>query len=126
MDWILVKGVKNDFQYRKNKITIPLKKSSSLQKHGITLFYHGTPQDGLYLGTNKFDDWVVFADNWPNRAHYWFPCVDHPSDKATVAFKITCPDSFETVANGVLVKEISNLDGTKTVLWSESKPIPTY
>jgi aminopeptidase N len=126
LDSILVKGVKNDFQYRQDKITIPLISPSSSGEYEISLFYHGAPRDGLYLGRNKFDDWVVFADNWPNRAHYWFPSVDHPSDKATVAFKITYPDSLETVANGVLIKETSNSDGTKTAFWSESKPIPTY
>jgi hypothetical protein len=37
----------------------------------------GRPSDGL-LRKNKFSDFAVFADNWPNRARFWFPSIDHP------------------------------------------------
>ena len=66
--------------------------------------YHGEPKDGLYLRPNKFGDRGAFADNWPNRAHQWFPSVDHPSDKASVELVITAPENLDVIANGVRVE----------------------
>ena len=47
--------------------------------------YHGEANDGLIIGRNSYGDHTVFADNWPDRAHHWFPTPDIPGDKATVA-----------------------------------------
>jgi aminopeptidase N len=92
----------------------------------IAVSYSGRPKDGLYIKKNKFGDRTVFADNWPNRAHYWFPAIDHPYDKATVEFLITAPDRYDVVANGILLETTSQQNGTKLWHWSESVPIPTY
>ncbi|HSR41174.1 MAG TPA: hypothetical protein VLL48_03360, partial [Longimicrobiales bacterium] len=67
----------------------------------VEVEYRGVPDDGLILGTTIHGRPSAFADNWPNRARYWFPSVDHPSDKATVAFTVHAPSSWEVVANGV-------------------------
>src|SRR6185369_11031304 len=55
----------------------------------VRVRYHGSPKDGLFIKPNKFGDRAAFADNWPNRAHHWFPAIDHPYDKATVEFLVT-------------------------------------
>jgi aminopeptidase N len=87
--------------------------------------YEGVPQDGLIISNNKFGDRVFFGDNWPDRAHHWLPCVDHPSDKATLEYIITAPQQYQVVASGVQIEE-SNLPGNKKLThWSESTPIPT-
>ena len=88
--------------------------------------YHGRPGAGLSLATTKFGDPSAFADNWPDLAHTWFPCVDHPSDKATVEFLITTQSRFDVVSNGLL-EEVTTLPGErKRWHWRESAPIPTY
>lgn len=92
----------------------------------VSVRYHGHPTDGLYFKRNKFGDRTVFADNWPNRAHHWFPSVDHPYDKATVGFRVTAPARFEVVANGALVERTSRQDGTELTHWRESVPVPVY
>jgi aminopeptidase N len=92
----------------------------------VTIHYQGEPGDGLYLRENKFKRRTIFADNWPDRARYWFPGIDHPSDKATVEFHITVPERYTVVANGRLRQEHHNLNGTKTWHWHEEVPIPTY
>ncbi|MDZ7311232.1 MAG: M1 family metallopeptidase [candidate division KSB1 bacterium] len=92
----------------------------------LAIQYHGEPADGLYLRENKFRRRTIFADNWPDRARYWFPGIDHPYDKATVEFHITVPERHTVVATGRLEQERHNLDGTKTWSWRESVPIPTY
>ena len=73
--------------------------------HSYTIRYEGIPADGLIISNNKFGKRGFFGDNWPNRAHNWLPCVDHPSDKATLDFRITAPDHYKVVANGALQEE---------------------
>jgi aminopeptidase N len=92
----------------------------------VTVRYHGTPADGLYFKRNKFGDRTVFADNWPNRAHQWFPSVDHPYDKAKVEFFVNAPARFDVVANGRLVEKTSAQDGTRLTHWREDVPVPVY
>ena len=36
--------------------------------------------------------------NQPYSSHSWFPCKDHPADKATVATTVVAPDSLTVVA----------------------------
>ena len=76
-----------------------------LQQGEIQLFIQlsGKPADGLVIGRNKFGDPTVFADNWPNRARYWYACNDHPSDKATYDFIVEAPSDLMVVANGSLL-----------------------
>src|SRR5215216_1468388 len=92
----------------------------------IRVKYHGKPTDGLFIKKNKFGDRSIFADNWPNRAHYWFPAVDHPYDKATVEFFVTAPDRYDVISNGALLASTSLQNGAKLTHWSEQVPIPTY
>ncbi|MDQ7062885.1 MAG: M1 family metallopeptidase [candidate division KSB1 bacterium] len=92
----------------------------------VAVAYYGEPADGLIIRKNKYHRRTVFADNWPNRAHYWFPCVDHPSDKATVTFRITAPRRFQVVANGRFVRRIDHLNGWATTIYEEGVAIPTY
>jgi len=69
-----------------------------------TIEYSGIPKDGLIIGENKYGARTFFGDNWPNRAHNWFACVDHPSDKASINYTITAPEKYTCVANGELKK----------------------
>ncbi len=92
----------------------------------LKMSYVGKPRDGLIIRKNKYGRRTFFADNWPNRAHFWFPCFDHPSDKATVRFQITAPYKYSIVANGRLQSRRNNLDGMQTVVYDEAVPIPTY
>jgi aminopeptidase N len=92
----------------------------------LAVKYHGAPSDGLYFKRNKFGDRTVFADNWPNRAHHWFPSLDHPYDKAKVEFFVTAPARYDVVANGRLVETTSRQDGTRLTHWREDVPVAVY
>ena len=92
----------------------------------VAVRYHGRPADGLFFKRNKFGDRTVFADNWPDRAHHWFPSIDHPYDKATVEFFVVAPARFDVVANGALVERTSRQDGTELTHWREAVPVPVY
>jgi aminopeptidase N len=94
----------------------------------------GVPDDGLILGQNVHGASAAFSDNWPNRASFWFPANDHPSDKATVSFTVHAPAGRRVVANGVQVGEptpadssrVAGLDSLMTWTWVNRVPIPTY
>jgi aminopeptidase N len=93
---------------------------------GVTIVYHGIPQDGLFIKQNVHGERAAFADNWPNRAHHWFPSSDHPRDKATVTFAVEVPSRWRAIANGDLVS-VDTLPGGRTRWrWREQRRIPVY
>jgi len=92
----------------------------------VAIYYRGTPTDGLIFRPSLRGQPAVFADNWPNRARRWFPGIDHPSDKATVEFRVRTPRAWQVVANGLLVSEEIEEDGRKLTVWATDVPIPVY
>ncbi len=124
IDEVTVDGEPASHERNGNRLTIAIGERPGVFRARIR--YHGTPADGLFLKTNKYGDPSVFADNWPNRAHHWFPSVDHPSDKASVEFVITAPDRFDVIANGTRMETTSLQNGTKRTHWSEATPIPVH
>jgi aminopeptidase N len=90
----------------------------------VSVFYNGVPSDGLIISENRFMDRVFFSDHWPDRAHDYLPCIDHPYDKASVDFIITAPAAYKVVANGVLVSEEQAGTYMRTTRWSEKVPLP--
>lgn len=94
---------------------------------GIWIEYNGVPRDGLIISKNMHGDRTFFADNWPNRAHQWIPCVDDPADKASVEFIVAAPKQYRVVANGVPINNLNNVssDGLTYSHWLEKVPLPT-
>lgn len=91
--------------------------------HTYKIAYKGIPADGLIISNNEFGSRGFFGDNWPNRAHNWLPCVDDPSDKATLDFYILAPNHYTVVANGALQKGQKLPFHMKMTHWKESEPI---
>jgi aminopeptidase N len=90
----------------------------------ISVSYSGIPADGLIISKNKFGDRTFFADHWPDRASYYIPVIDHPSDKATVDFIIKAPLGYQVVASGYLVEESCMGNGYTLTHWKEDVPLP--
>ena len=115
------------FQQSDEKLKIILSSASdkdSVRNFSIT--YSGIPKDGLIISKNKYGDRTFFGDNWPDRAHFWLPVIDHPFDKATCDFYVTAPAFYQVVANGKLIDKI-NLDKNLTLThWKEEHPIAAY
>ena len=88
--------------------------------------YHGLVNDGLIIGRNSYGDRTVFADNWPDRAHRWFPTPDVPADKATVAFHVQAPLGDQVIANGVLETIDTLAYGNATWNYRLDVPVPVY
>ena len=123
---ILLGDEKLSFDHTGDRLTIHLEEAMAKGATGsFVISYYGIPADGLIISKSKYGDRTFFGDNWPNRAHYWLPTVDHPSDKATVEFIVTAPDHYQVIANGEQIEETNLTDDTKLTHWKMKVPLPT-
>jgi aminopeptidase N len=114
------------FNHTSDRLTIQLPAAARPgDKKTLVILYSGVPADGLIITNNKYKHRGFFADNWPNRARNWIPCVDHPADKAAVDFKIKAPAHYQVVANGIQVEETSIDSNTKLTHYKETVPLAT-
>jgi aminopeptidase N len=95
----------------------------------VEVDYGGSPQ-ALEDPSGLLDGWLTTPDgalvsNPPQGAPTWFPCSDHPTDKATYTFRLTVPEGTTAVANGELVSRKTHA-GQSTFVWSEREPLATY
>lgn len=95
------------------------------------VYYHGSPPHtglGSYTDSARTDGtrWI-FTLSEPYGARDWWPCIDHPSDKAdSIDIWITCNQNYLAVTNGRLIQTLQNGDGTKTYKWKHRYPIASY
>lgn len=99
-----INGIRQDgksvgYEYKNDTISIRLNEQNKLSTFEFE--YSGIPDNGLIIGENRFGNRTFFADNWPNRARYWFACDDHLSEKAKVSFNIEAPAHYQCVATGI-------------------------
>jgi len=105
----------------------------------LEVAYHGRPprhgpyNSGLMFRTYPPDPDVpgdtlpiVANVSEPWSAHSWWPCKDHPSDKATARLAVEVPAELYAVSNGVLVEESTPQPGRRRFVWEENHPIATY
>ncbi len=91
-----------DFVQRGGKVLVPVPDEAGVgQTFFVNVDYEGHVDDGLILRRNVHGHWTAFGDDWPNRARFWLPVIDHPSDKATVSWAVSAPAAWRVVANGV-------------------------
>jgi hypothetical protein len=91
----------------------------------VRIDYFGIPAEGLIITNNKFGKRSFFADNWPDRAHYWIPVIDHPSDKAKVSFDIIAPEHYEVIASGKHMDTLKESVGNLRHTFSTNFEFPT-
>ncbi len=114
------------FTHKNNQLVIELGKI--VEPNELLTFeisYSGIPADGLVISENQYGQRTFFGDNWPDRAKHWLPTVDHPSDKATLEFKVYAPEYYEVVSNGLLVakKQLANV--MEFTHWKENVALST-
>lgn len=127
IDSVSVLGQPAHFERRPEMLNVTLARAAQAgDKLSIVVNYHGRPADGLVFATDRDGKPSATGDNWPNRAHQWIPCFDHPSAKATISFTVTAPSRDLVVANGKLLTMTRN--GAAPTVWrfEETKPIPPY
>jgi aminopeptidase N len=128
VDRLLVQDKETPFLRRDERLEFDFDRTySSGETVLVEVQYHGRPGNyGMQIGKNAYGRRVIFTDSWPDRAHSWFPSIDHPSDKATVTVAVTAPEKYDVVSNGRMVCTVSLLDGRKLTKWIVDKNIPTY
>jgi aminopeptidase N len=130
VDRVLVNGRVREVRRDSARLHIPLRASDGIRLR-IGIRYHGEPSDGLIVRADTARGWSAFGDNWPDRARYWIPSIDHPSDKATITWSVTAPSRLTVVANGQrlsrrLAAARAGEERMATTRYQLTQPIPTY
>ncbi len=140
IDEILVNGQTVTSSRQEEKLLIDLPQAViSGTLFNLEIAYHGVPAEevsrfvpfvshlGLFWQGNR-----VFALSEPDGAHYWFPCNDHPRDKATYRVTLTVPEGLLGISNGRLVESetgIADAMGAGKAgdryVWDSRDPMPT-
>jgi aminopeptidase N len=94
----------------------------------VTVRYNGSPSPRSSawgdVGWEELSDGVLVAGQ-PSGAPTWFPCNDHPSDKATFRIAITLASSYRAIANGRLVSATPHSSRTQWI-YESVEPMATY
>ena len=122
---VRVRGVPVEIQRLDSAVVVPMADPVG-DTVRVTVEWTATPKDGLVIRSDA-NGWTAFGDNWPNRARLWLPVVDHPSDKATVAWTVRVPTEYRVIANGVSERvDTAGQPAMATWRYAQAQPIPTY
>ena len=94
----------------------------------LEIRYDGNPQPrkGLWgeVGWEELTDGVLVAGQ-PNGAPSWFPCNDHPRNKASYRISVTTDAGYRAVCNGLLVGHTVK-SSRETWVYEQNQPMATY
>jgi aminopeptidase N len=111
------------------KITLPAAQSVGTLV-AVDIRYRGIPVandfGNFVFGTRTNGDRFAWSLSEPYGAREWWPCKDHPSDKAdSVRVTVTVPSAYRVGSQGLLVGE--NVNGANTTYdWLSHYPIASY
>jgi aminopeptidase N len=125
VDRVLVNGARARHVHREGKLLVlppaPILPGSPFV---VTVRYAGPPQPIRShwgdIGWEELTD-GAFVASQPTGAPSWFPCNDHPADKATYRITVTAPTRYTVVANGALA---ARRTGGGTTSWAYEQPTP--
>lgn len=94
----------------------------------IEVAYAGKPQPAIGtwgdIGWEELEDGVLVAGQ-PVGASTWFPCNDHPSDKARYRISVLVDSEYTVVSNGSLVEKVRKSRRTQWT-YESTTPLATY
>ncbi len=129
---LLVDGQAAPFSRAGRELTIdPAPVLPAGEAFTVTVEYTGTPATNaseavpFAVGWRTATDGTSYVVAEPDGAATWFPCNDHPLDKATFTFRITAPNPLLAIANGTLTDTITDI-GSTTRVYEMAQPMPTY
>ncbi len=76
------------------------------------------------VGWEELDDGVIVAGQ-PNGAASWFPCNDHPSNKASYRISVTTDSPYQVISNGTLLSKTVRSSQT-TWVYDQPEPMASY
>jgi len=125
---ITVDGIITKFSRKKDKLLITLPKLLAIKTpFTVNIHYEGKPieiKESVTFGWHSVPEGVR-ALSEPNSAKNWFPCNNHPKDKATYSFHITVPKNYDVIANGIPGKTLQT-DNLKTYHFKTREPMASY
>jgi len=88
-------------------VIAPAQRIADKARFTVAVTYHGQPSAVPYEGGRSTDvlGWQAtarstFTSQEPYGAHGWYPCSDHPSDKASYTIHVKAPSALTVIANG--------------------------
>lgn len=131
---VSVNGTDAAFEHVDHKLTIsPAMPLEAGEAFVVATAYAGRPQPvndpGVYwqpLGWQYVTGDFYITDGEPTGSMNWFPCNNHPSDKASFTTGITVPAGLAVVANGLLTDKIENDDGSVKFVWTMDDPMSSH
>jgi len=123
-------GTPLKFRTTPGKVAITLDKAYGPNDTvGVRLTYTATkPTKGIYFVEPLIENGIekrsaqIWSQGEADENRHWFPSFDFPSDKATSEQFITAEKENTVVANGELLEQKENADGTIT--WHFRMPVP--
>lgn len=124
---VLVNDSVSTFTHLNGIINIPVSFSTG-QQFTTQVFYSGTPalSPAPYNIGLKFNTSSIYTLSNPDAGRYYWPCYDHPWDKALIDMHITVRNDWLVAGQGTRQAITDNGNGTKTHSWSMSTPVATY
>ena len=117
---LAVNGMASDFSRDGQELTITLEEAIRAEKpFTVTIGYRGVPEVWPDRVGGVTSGWMAEGGAVsvpPFSSAGWFPCNDHPRDKALFNLRLTVPKPLDVVASGTLVETIDNGD-TTTFVW---------
>jgi aminopeptidase N len=127
---VTLDGDEVGFEHDGMVLTVLLPEHLATSPHELKVEYSAEPRQGVHFISpdEKFPDKPVqaWSQGEPEFSRYWFPCHDHPNDKATSETIITIPEGNVVVSNGELVSKVKAADGWVAFHWKEDVPHSTY
>lgn len=121
------------FRYEGNeKLFVTLDRAYSAgEQITVTVDYVATPKKGLTFITPTEREperpFQIWSQGETELNHYWFPCYDHPNDRATSELTATVEEKYQVISNGALVRVQPNPSNkTRTWHWKMDQPFPSY
>jgi aminopeptidase N len=123
---VLVNGRPATYTHRTGKVRIrPAAELPAGAEFTVEIRYAGNPRPVATrwgdIGWDELTDGVLVASQ-PVGAPSWFPCNDHPADKATYRVSLTTASAYTVAVTGNLV---SRYVGAGTTTWVYRRPQPT-
>jgi aminopeptidase N len=78
------------------------------------------------LGKEKNKPTQIWTQGETETNSAWVPTIDRPNQKTTDEISITVPGKYQTLSNGLLVKQRNHKDGSRTDTWKMDLPHAPY
>src|ERR1051325_4398499 len=118
IDSVKEAGAARQFSVTKHRLHVSLPSGKRVRE--IEIEFHGTPKYGIRFFPDRQQVYTIFSTS------QWMVCVDDPSDKATLTFRLILPSNLTPIANGNFISQRELPNNKRISEWRQSTAIPTY